>query len=78
MGTMNVDEVMHALREIGFRGPLTFECGSGLRPSKYWFGDRVSFPEDTRFLEPTKAVRVAYGKLLYAIGEEIAEAYGVS
>lgn len=78
MGTMNVDEVMHALRAIGFGGPLTFECESGLRPSKYWFGDRVSFQKDTRFLEPTKTARLAYEKMLYAIGCEIAEAYPLS
>ena len=75
MGTLNVDEVMHALSDIGFSGPLTFECSSGLRPSKYWFGDRVSFPEDTRHLEPTTAAKMGYVRMLRAIGEEIAQAY---
>ena len=75
MGTMNIDEVMHALAAIGFSGPLVFECGTGLRPSHYWFGERFSFPEDTRHLEPTLTARLAYGKMLFAIGTEIAAAY---
>ena len=77
MGTMNVDEIMHALIDVGFQGPLTFESGAGLRPSHYWFGNRVEYPADTRFLEPTKAAVLAYDRMLFAIGEEILTSYGI-
>lgn len=77
MGTMSIDEVMHALLDIGFSGPLTFECESGLRPSHYWFGDRVDYATDRRFLEPTLAARMAYERYLFALGEKILTTYGV-
>ena len=77
MGTMNIDEVMHALLDVGFAGPLTFECESGLRPSHYWFGDRVSYDADRRFLEPTPAARMGYEKYLFALGVDILTTYGI-
>lgn len=77
MGTMNVDEVMHALMEIGFGGPLTFECNSILRPKNYWLGNRHSYAPDTRFSEPPMEIRRKMEKLMYDLGEHILTAYGL-
>jgi len=77
MGTMNVDEVMHALMEIGFSGPFTFECNSALRPKNYWLGNRRSYSPDTRFSEPPMEILKKMEKLLYDTGECILSEYGL-
>ena len=77
MGTMNVDEVMHALMENGFEGPLTFECSSALRPKNYWLGNRRSYAPDTRLCEPPLALMEKMERLMYEMGEHILTAYGL-
>jgi sugar phosphate isomerase/epimerase len=45
LGTLNHDEVMHALIDVGYNGYLTLECNSSLRPPRYWLGDsRAALP----------------------------------
>lgn len=77
MGTMSIDEVMHALLDIGFTGPLTYECGTGLRPSRYWFGNRVEYLGECHFVEPTPTAMKAYEKYLFALGVDILTTYGI-
>ena len=75
-GTVNLDEILHALQDANFRGAFTFECGSALRPSRCWFGNRQSFPEDTRLLEAQCFMQDDLEKLLYHIGEYALKTYG--
>lgn len=77
LGTMNVDEVIHALLDVGFRGPLTFEATSSLRPARLWIGNRREFLPDNRMSEPTLAMQQAIERTLYVIGCEILHAYGL-
>ena len=78
MGIMNVDEVMHALIDVGFRGPFTFEATLSLRPPRYRIGDRRPYPGDTRMEKPTLAMQKAAERLLCITGKEILDAYGLS
>lgn len=75
LGTMNLDEILHALRDVGFRGAFTFECETSLRPSGSWQGRRRSFPEDTRLLEPQCFMQDDMETLLYHIGEYALKTY---
>lgn len=75
MGTMNVDEVIHALIEVDFKGPLTFECNAALRPKTYWLGNRRSYAADTRLAEPPVAIVSKMEKLMYDMGEYILREY---
>ena len=76
MGTMNSDEIMHALIDIGFKGPLTFECGA-LHGPKYWLGKRRVFEADTRLVNPTLKMHKKLEELLYTVGEHILTSYGM-
>ena len=76
MGTMNSDEVINALIDIGFKGALTFESGA-LHGSRYWLSKRRTFERDTRLLEPTLAMHKKLEELLYTVGEHILTAYGL-
>lgn len=75
LGTMNVDEVMCALKDIDFKGTLTFECDSTLRPSKYWHGDRIEFTKETRLKEPTLFLQKEIEKFMFSTGKHILEIY---
>lgn len=77
MGTMNIDEIMHALIDVGFKGPLTFESTSALHKSRYWLAKRREYDGDTRLLEPTLAMQKKAEALLYTVGEHILTAYGM-
>lgn len=77
MGTINMDEIMHALIDVGFRGPFTMEAGSVLRPAKYWLGNRQEFKRDTRLLNPPLELQKEMERFMYKTGEYILKSYGV-
>ena len=77
LGTLNMDEIMHALIDTGFRGPFTFECGSTIREPKCWFGDRHSFPKDTRLLIAPQHLQTELEKFMFAVGKHILTAYNL-
>ncbi|MBO5714086.1 MAG: sugar phosphate isomerase/epimerase [Clostridia bacterium] len=73
MGTMNVDEIMHALIDIGYSGALTFESPSILGSIKR----RRQFEKDNRLILAPIEVYRASEKLLYEIGKSILTTYGL-
>ena len=75
LGTTNMDEIMHALIDVDYKGVFTFECCSTLRYSKSWFGDRRTFEKDSRLREPQLFMQKHLEKLLYDMGEHILKAY---
>ena len=74
-GTVNMDEIMMALKEIDFKGPFTFESGSTLRPYKYWLGNRKQFEKSTKLAEPTFEMQFELEKFMYTVGKIILSAY---
>ena len=77
MGTMNVNEVVHALLDVGFRGPFTFEATSPFRPHRFWLGNRRAFPADERITHATLDMQRALERTLYETGRAILSAYGL-
>lgn len=75
MGTMNVNEVMDALKEVGFRGPLTFESDSSLRPYDYWQGDRRRYEKNKSLANPPLQLQKELERLLFRTGEIILSYY---
>ena len=75
LGTMNCDEVMHALIDVGFSGCFTLECTSSLREYKYWLGWRRQYDKDTRLSEPQLFMQWHMEKMLYENTEYILKKY---
>lgn len=75
-GTLNMDEIMHALKDINYKGAFTFESGSSLRPKNYGLGSRREFSKDTRLAEPSFELQKDLEKFLYSVGKHILNAYG--
>lgn len=74
-GTVNMDEILHALADVDFRGPFVFEAGSTLRHSDCWLGRRHTYAKDTRLAEPTLAMQQSLERLMYEIGRHILTTY---
>lgn len=75
MGTVNVNEVIDALIEIGFRGPLTFESDSSLRPYDYWQGDRRRYEKTKSLANPPLELQKELERFLFRTGEIILSHY---
>ena len=71
LGTLNHDEIMNALIDVGFKGYFTLECDSSLRKSNYWLGERRKFERDTRLAEPQLFMQRKIESLMYDISEYI-------
>lgn len=74
-GTMNLDEIMNALIDIGYNGYFTFEASSSLRTATSWQGHRRDFEKDTRLLNPQLFMQKHLEKLMYMMGEYILKEY---
>lgn len=75
-GTLNIDEIMCALKEINYKGAFTFEAGSTLRPQKYCLGNRHEFSKEKRLSEPTFEMQFELEKFMYHVGKHILNSYG--
>ncbi len=76
-GTLNVDEVLTALIEIGYKGYLTFEAGCTASYGDTWQLKRHPFAKDTRLFNPTLAIYDAATRYLYEIGKACLTAYNI-
>ena len=76
-GTLNMDEVLTALIEIGYKGYFTFEADSTASFGKTWLLNRHTFDKDTRLFNPPTAVYDSSEKYLFDIGKACLEAYGI-
>ena len=77
LGTLNHDEVIHALIDAKFKGYFTLECSSSLIRSRYWLGGRKPFAEDTRLEEPPLFMQQRLESLLYDTAKYMLSAYHV-
>ena len=76
-GTLNHDEIMHALIDVGFKGYFTLESVESLIPKRYWLGGRRTFEKDNRLAEPQLFMRRKLEELMYQTAEYILSAYNV-
>ena len=77
MGTLNHDEVMHALIDVDFKGYFTLECDSSLRKYKQWTGWRRQYDIDTRLAEPQLFMQRHIEKMMHETSEWILSVYGL-
>ena len=76
-GSLNMDEVMTALVDSGYKGYFTFEADGALRYLRKGSSRRVQFERDTRLYNPTLPMYDAMERLLFIIGKECLTAYGL-
>ncbi len=75
MGTVNMDEIMNALINCGYKGYFTFESDSSLRPYHYWIGNRRQYGDDCRLRNPQLFMQKSIEKLMYDMGVYILKEY---
>jgi len=74
-GTLNPDDLMHALIDSGYQGVFTFEADNTLHLAHGWPIGRREFKKDNRAANPTIKIQEAAEKLLYEIGVHILSSY---
>lgn len=77
MGTLNHDEVMHALIDVGYKGYFTLECDSTLIPRNHWLGARRPFEKDARLAEPQLFMQRHIENMLYETAKYILTTYNL-
>ena len=77
LGTLNHDEILHALIDVGYRGYFTLECGSSLREARCWLGKHRPFEADNRLAEPQLFMQRHIERMIYETAEYILSAYGL-
>lgn len=76
MGTINWDQVMRAIKDIGYAGDFTFECDSTIRRAQAWpFYRRDVKKEDVLSDPPLAAVKKQLD-VTFEIGKWMLESYG--
>ena len=77
LGTMNHDEILHALIDVGYRGYFTLEAGSSLVKRNGWPYKRRAFERDTRLADPQLFMQQHIEALLYDTAKYMLEAYNL-
>ncbi len=76
MGSLSVDEVMHALIDSGYKGFFTYETDSAFPTYNHWLLKRPQFKDETRLLNPPLFLQANAQKLQYELGVYILKSYG--
>ena len=78
LGTLNHDEVFHALMDVGFKGYFTLECDSSLIKYDQWTGKRRRFDRKKikpRLKEPQLFMQRHMEKMMYETAKWMLESY---
>lgn len=75
LGTLNHDEIMNALIDVGYKGYFTLESCSSLITKKYWLGGRRDFGGESRLAEPQLFMQRHLEALMYDTAKYILDAY---
>lgn len=75
LGTLNHDEIMNALIDIGYGGYFTLECDASLVKKKSWPQKRRKFERDERLADPQLFMQRRLEALMYEISEHILKSY---
>ena len=76
-GTVNIDEVITALIDSGYKGYFTFEAECTLSLGNAWHVKRKKFDKNNRLFNPTTEMYDANEKFLFEIGKSCLSAYGI-
>ena len=77
MGTLNHDEVISALIDMGYKGYFTLECDSSLRKYDQWTGVRRRFEKQSRCREPQLFMQRHIEKMMKQTAEWLLSTYGI-
>lgn len=80
LGSLNHDEVIHALMDVGFHGYFTLECDSSLIRYDQWTGPRRRFgscEKEMRLHEPQLFMQRHIEALMYDTAKWMLETYGI-
>ncbi len=77
LGTVNHDEVLHALLDVGFKGYFTLECSSSFTTPKSWPFKRRPYEADTRLSTPPLFMQQRIITLMYDTVKYMLESYGL-
>jgi len=77
LGTLNHDEVLQALIDVGFKGFFTLECSSSLIKYDQWTGKRKRFEARSELREPQLFMQRHIEALLYDTSKWMLEKYGL-
>ena len=75
-GTINWDQVFHALKEIGYKGDFTFEGSNTLRRSGCWPNYRLDVKKTDILADPPLCVQQKQLAVMYEVGKWMVESYG--
>ncbi len=75
LGSLSLDEVMHGLQDIGYRGVFTFEACSTLPFHNDWLLTRNAYGHETRLLDPPLELQQQMEATLYHLGVYILKRY---
>ncbi len=76
-GTLNHDEVIKALIDVGFKGYFTLECGSTLINYNQWTGGRRRYEMASKLREPKLFMQRHLEKMLYETSEWMLKEYDI-
>jgi sugar phosphate isomerase/epimerase len=77
LGTLNHDEVITALIDVGFKGYFTLECNNSLRSFNCPTGWRREFDKSALLREPQLFMQRHIEKMAYETAEWMLEQYGL-
>ena len=79
LGTLNHDEVLTALVDIGFKGCFTLECDSSLVKYDQWTGRRRRFRDESelKLREPQLFMQRHIEAMMYDTAEWMLKTYGL-
>ena len=75
LGTINMDEIMTALIDSGYKGYFTFEAETSLRSPKSWLAKRRVFEKNEKLIQPQLFMQVKLEELLYELGVYFLKTY---
>lgn len=75
LGSLNADEVLCALSDIGFKGYFTLECSSSLIKYNQWPVKRRRFERESRLREPKLFMQRHIERMMYETAEWMLKEY---
>ncbi len=76
VGTINWDQVMRGLKDIGYRGDFTFEGSNTLRRANCWPNYRRDVKEGDLLKDPPLVAQQKQIAVMYEVGKWMLESYG--
>ncbi len=75
-GTMSLDELMHALIDVNYKGFFTFEAVNSIGSENYYVTNRKKYDGDERLYKPSLELKMIMEKFMYQVGKDALTAYG--